>query len=71
MADIKVMESEKIRGRGIQFDRIRRITGYLVGDMGRWNSAKSAEEHDRVKHGSSYMDKLDAVSVEIEETVSA
>ena len=33
------------------FDRIRRITGYLVGDMGRWNDAKRAEEHDRVKHG--------------------
>lgn len=32
------------------FDRIRRITGYLVGDMGRWNDAKRAEEHDRVKH---------------------
>jgi hypothetical protein len=33
------------------FDRIRRITGYLVGDMSRWNDAKRAEEHDRVKHG--------------------
>jgi hypothetical protein len=32
------------------FERIRRITGYLVGDMGRWNDAKRAEEHDRVKH---------------------
>ena len=32
------------------FERIRRITGYLVGDMNRWNAAKSAEEHDRVKH---------------------
>lgn len=30
--------------------RIRRITGYLVGDMQRWNSAKSAEERERVKH---------------------
>ena len=34
----------------INFDRIRRITGYLVGTMDRWNDAKSAEEHDRVKH---------------------
>ncbi len=33
------------------FDRIRRITGYLVGTMDRWNDAKTAEEHDRVKHG--------------------
>ena len=32
------------------FERIRRITGYLVGDMSRWNDAKRAEEHDRVKH---------------------
>ena len=33
------------------FSRIRRITGYLVGDMDRWNDAKTAEEHARVKHG--------------------
>ena len=33
------------------FDRIRRITGYLVGTLDRWNDAKRAEEHDRVKHG--------------------
>ncbi len=32
------------------FEKIRRITGYLVGDMTRWNDAKAAEEHDRVKH---------------------
>ena len=32
------------------FQRLRRITGYLVGDMGRWNSGKRAEERDRVKH---------------------
>ena len=32
------------------FSRIRRITGYLVGDMTRWNNAKTAEEKDRVKH---------------------
>lgn len=32
------------------FERIRRITGYLVGDMRHWNNAKSAEERDRVKH---------------------
>ena len=32
------------------FHRIRRITGYLVGTMDRWNNGKKAEEHDRVKH---------------------
>ncbi|WP_312352980.1 anaerobic ribonucleoside-triphosphate reductase [Aminipila sp.] len=35
----------------VNFDRIRRITGYLVGNMDHWNNAKAAEEHDRVKHG--------------------
>ena len=35
----------------IPFERIRRITGYLVGTMDHWNDAKSAEERDRVKHG--------------------
>jgi hypothetical protein len=35
----------------VKFDRIRRITGYLVGSMDRWNDAKRAEERDRVKHG--------------------
>lgn len=33
-----------------KFERIRRITGYLVGTMDRFNNAKRAEEHDRVKH---------------------
>ncbi len=32
------------------FERIRRITGYLVGTLDRFNNAKRAEEHDRVKH---------------------
>ena len=35
----------------VPFDRIRRITGYLVGNMTRWNDAKRAAEADRVKHG--------------------
>ena len=34
----------------VPFDRIRRITGYLVGTMDNWNDAKTAEEKDRVKH---------------------
>lgn len=37
-------------GQDIKFERIRRITGYLVGTMDKWNDAKKAEEHDRVKH---------------------
>lgn len=35
----------------IPFQRIRRITGYLVGDLGRFNDAKRSEVMDRVKHG--------------------
>ena len=37
--------------RGQKFDRIRRITGYLVGTLDRFNNAKRAEERDRLKHG--------------------
>lgn len=33
------------------FQRIRRITGYLVGTLDRFNNGKRAEESDRVKHG--------------------
>ena len=40
------------------FERIRRITGYLVGSMEHWNGAKTAEEHDRVKHSTSEMETL-------------
>jgi hypothetical protein len=35
----------------VPFQRIRRITGYLVGTLDRFNNGKRAEEHDRVKHG--------------------
>ena len=38
-------------GAGVPFQRIRRITGYLVGTLDKWNDAKKAEEKDRVKHG--------------------
>ena len=37
-------------GEGVGFERIRRITGYLVGTPDRFNNAKRAEERDRVKH---------------------
>ena len=42
-------KEEKL-GQGVSFQRIRRITGYLVGTMEQWNNAKRAEERDRVKH---------------------
>ena len=41
---------KKLIGEGVKFERIRRITGYLVGDVSRFNNAKRAEEKDRVKH---------------------
>lgn len=37
-------------GEGAKFERTRRITGYLVGTLDRFNNAKRAEERDRVKH---------------------
>ena len=42
--------SERERGLGVPFNRIRRITGYLVSDLSTWNPAKMAELKDRVKH---------------------
>lgn len=39
-----------IVGKGVKFERIRRVTGYLVGTLDRFNDAKKAEVHDRVKH---------------------
>ena len=59
-------------GKGVKFERIRRITGYLVGSLDTWCNSKKAEERDRVKHGLSsdgivfnYKDK------EVEEYVEA
>lgn len=45
------MEQRGKLGQDVRFERIRRITGYLVGTMDKWNDAKKAEERDRVKHG--------------------
>jgi len=54
MKDNKVekidQKEEKKIGEGVEFERIRRITGYLVGTVDRFNNGKRAEEHDRVKH---------------------
>ena len=41
---------EKVVGENVGFERIRRITGYLSGDVQRFNNGKRAEEKDRVKH---------------------
>lgn len=41
---------EKLVGEGVKFERIRRVTGYLSGDVRRFNNGKRAEEKDRVKH---------------------
>ena len=51
MAERKSRNREELLGQGVGFERIRRITGYLVGTMDKWNDAKKAEERDRVKHG--------------------
>ena len=66
---------------GAPFDRIRRITGYLVGTLDRFNNAKLAEVRDRVKHNTSkklqndeeifsdkIIDKIDIKSVSKKET---
>ena len=37
-------------GVGVRFERIRRVTGYLVGTLDRFNDAKRSEVEDRVKH---------------------
>ena len=49
MKDTDVKEIKTV-GEGIGFERIRRITGYLVGTVDRFNNGKKAEERDRVKH---------------------
>ncbi len=46
----EVKETKKLVGEGVGFERIRRITGYLVGTVDRFNNAKKAEVNDRVKH---------------------
>ena len=51
--DNKIKQDKKHRvqlGEGVRFERIRRITGYLTGDLNTWGNAKQAEVRDRVKH---------------------
>ena len=50
-ADQKTTPALRMVGENIAFERTRRITGYLVGTLDRFNNAKRAEERDRIKHG--------------------
>ena len=52
-------KSEMLRGLGVPFDRLRRITGYLVPNLERWNNGKKAEYNDRVKHSVNFTVELD------------
>ena len=61
-SEIHAIASPTERGAGVKFERIRRITGYLVGTLDRFNDGKRAEEHDRVKHSASVQDELDEMS---------
>ena len=49
MKNTDIREAKTV-GEGVGFERIRRITGYLVGTVDRFNDAKAAEVKDRVKH---------------------
>ena len=51
MNDNKVKNVDGKVGEGVRFERIRRITGYLVGTLDRFNDAKASEVKERVKHG--------------------
>ncbi len=52
--EIKMCDDGKVdlnyKTQGEKFERIRRITGYLTGDLNSWNDAKRSEEQERVKH---------------------
>ena len=61
---VEMQRKEKLIGEGVSFERIRRITGYLVGGLDRFNDAKRAEERDRVKHTDMRRGKVEKVVVE-------
>ena len=50
MTNNRVKNVDGMVGEGVKFERVRRITGYLTGDISRWNAGKVAELNDRVKH---------------------
>ena len=49
-SDVAATTDQILVGSTVKFERIRRITGYLVGTLDRFNDGKAAEERDRVKH---------------------
>ena len=51
MSNSKIVIKDGKVGDGVKFERVRRITGYLVGTIDRFNDAKAKEVQDRVKHG--------------------
>ena len=51
MNNNKVKNVDGKVGEGVDFERIRRITGYLVGTLDRFGNAKRSEVEQRVKHG--------------------
>ena len=51
MNNSKVKNVDGKVGEGVRFERIRRITGYLVGTLDRFNDVKASEVKERVKHG--------------------
>ena len=50
MTNNRVKNVDGMVGEGVKFERVRRITGYLTGDVSRWNSGKAAELKDRRPH---------------------
>lgn len=58
MNSAKVKNVDGKVGEGVKFERIRRITGYLVGTLDRFNDAKASEVKERVKHGLGNSDRL-------------
>lgn len=50
MANNRVKNVDGMVGEGVKFERVRRITGYLTGDVSRWNNGKTAELKDRRVH---------------------
>ena len=58
MTNNRVKNVDGMVGEGVRFERVRRITGYLVGTLDNWNNGKRAEEHDRVKHDVLYSEQI-------------
>ena len=50
MTNNRVKNVDGMVGEGVRFERVRRITGYLTGDVSRWNEGKTAELRDRRAH---------------------